>query len=111
MNKKAGYALRIVLGVYLAYLGIRMLIQMADERPSNMVFISVMAVIFTVVGTAYAIYSVKKLWDVRKEEGAIAGAAEEETEALPEEEPDEEMTETAEEQEQAEEMESDYEEK
>ena len=68
MNKKAGYAFRIVLGGYLAYLGIRMLIEMADERPSNMVFMCVMASIFTVIGAGYAIYSLKKVWELRKEE-------------------------------------------
>ena len=68
MNRKAGYAFRIVLGGYLAYIGIRILMQMIDKRPSNMVFMSVMAVIFAVIGSAYAIYSLKKVWDMRKEE-------------------------------------------
>lgn len=68
MNRKAGYAFRIVLGGYLAYIGIRILMQMIDKRPSNMVFMSVMAVIFVVIGSAYAIYSLKKVWDMRKEE-------------------------------------------
>lgn len=137
MKGKTGYAFRIVLGGYLVYLGIRMLIQMADERPSNMVFMSVMAVIFTVIGGGYAIYSLKKVWEIRKEEKGMAAAAEEETEPedadvrlntdvrpidirkadeTPEEkteavseEPDGEMEQTAEEQE--EEIENDYEEK
>ena len=68
MNRKAGYAFRIVLGGYLAYIGIRILMQMIDKRPSNMVFMSVMAVIFAVIGSAYAIYSLKKVWGSRKEE-------------------------------------------
>ena len=137
MDRKAVYAFRIVLGGYLAYLGIRMLIQMADERPSNMVFMSVIAVIFTVVGGGYTIYSLKKVWEIKKEEKSMAAAAEEETEPedadvrlntdvrpidikksdeAPEEkteavaeEPDGEMEQTAEEQE--EEIENDYEEK
>ncbi len=78
MNKKAGYAFPIVLGGYLAYIGIRMLIQMANERPSNMVFMSVMAVIFVAVGSGYAIYSLKKVWDLRKEEMTGTDAAAEE---------------------------------
>lgn len=137
MNGKTGYAFRIVLGGYLAYLGIRMLIQMADERPGNMVFMSVMAVIFIVIGGGYAVYSLKKVWEIRKEEKGMAAAAEEETEPedadvrpntdvrpidvrgadeVPEEkteavaeEPDGEMEQTAEGQE--EEIENDYEEK
>ena len=76
MDKKAGYAFRIVLGGYLAYLGIRILIQMSEERPSNMVFMCVMAVIFTVIGCGYAIYSLKKVWDMRKEGTAAADSVE-----------------------------------
>ena len=38
MNKKAWYTFRIVLGGYLAWLGIRMLIEMVNEKPNNMVF-------------------------------------------------------------------------
>lgn len=97
MNKKTGYAFRIVLGGYLAYLGIRILIQMANERPNNMVLMSVVAVIFTVIGGAYAIYSLKKVWDLRKEE--MTGTAEEAKEEMPgtDEGTEEEVTGTAEE--------------
>lgn len=104
MNKKAGYAFRIVLGGYLAYLGIRMLIQMADERPNNMVLMSVMAVIFTVIGGGYTICSLKKVWDLRKEEmgGADVSAVEEEptdskVETMPEEKADRNKSEMTEE--------------
>ncbi|MDM8236643.1 hypothetical protein [[Ruminococcus] torques] len=68
MNNKTGYGLRIVLGGYLAYLGIRMLIQTINDRPANMMFMGVMAVLFAVVGIAYAVYSLKKVWEMRKEE-------------------------------------------
>ena len=60
MNKKAWYTFRIVLGGYLAWLGIRMLIEMVNEKPNNMVFMCVMSVIFILIGLAYAIYYVKK---------------------------------------------------
>ena len=81
MNKKAGYAFRIVLGGYLAWLGIRMLIQLYNERPSNMVFMGIMSVIFTVIGGGYAIYSLKKVLELKKEEMGMAGdeSAQEET--------------------------------
>ena len=46
MNKKSGYALRIVLGGYLTYLGIRILSEMIQQRPSNMTLMSVLAVVF-----------------------------------------------------------------
>ena len=39
MNKKAWYTFRIVLGGYLAWLGIRMLIEMVNEKPNNMVYV------------------------------------------------------------------------
>ena len=68
MNNRTGYGLRIVLGGYLAYLGIRMLIQTVNERPANMMFMGAMAVIFSVVGIAYVAYSLKKVWELRKEE-------------------------------------------
>ena len=64
MNNKTGYGLRTVLGGYLAYLGIRMLIQTINDRPANMMFMGVMAVLFAVVGIAYAVYSLKKVWEI-----------------------------------------------
>ena len=67
MNKKAWYTFRIVLGGYLAWLGIRMLIEMVNEKPNNMVFMCVMSVIFILIGLAYAIYYVKKMFDLKKE--------------------------------------------
>ena len=42
MNNRTGYGLRIVLGGYLAYLGIRMLIQTVSEKPANMMFMGAM---------------------------------------------------------------------
>lgn len=77
MNNKMGYGLRTVLGGYLAYLGVRMLIQTVNNRPANMMFMGAMAVLFAVVGIAYAVYSLKKVWEVKKE-----GMAEEQTEEI-----------------------------
>ncbi len=124
MNKKAGYAFRIVLGGYLAWLGIRMLIQLYNERPSNMVFMGIMSVIFTVIGGGYAIYSLKKVLELKKEEMGMAGdeSAQEETPEVIEvsdgkqteviEVSDEEQPEKADVQETVkEEVENDYEEK
>ncbi len=68
MNKKAFYAFRIVLGGYLAYLGAGILIQMINERPGNMAFMIIVAVIFLIVGAGYAVFSLKKVLDIRKEE-------------------------------------------
>ena len=67
MNKKAWYTFRIVLGGYLAWLGIRMLIEMVNEKPNNMVFMCVMSVIFILIGLAYAILLCeKKCFDLKK---------------------------------------------
>ena len=68
MNKKAAYALRIVLGAYLAFLGVKLIIQMVQEKPTNMIYICVMSVIFVAVGGGYAVYSLKELLDIRKGE-------------------------------------------
>lgn len=83
MNKKAGYAFRIVLGGYLAWIGIRMIIQMMNERPSNMVFMCVMGGIFVLVGAPYAIYSLKKMWTLTW--GEKGGSEEAEPEEVEEE--------------------------
>ena len=83
MNKKAGYAFRIVLGGYLAWIGIRMIIQMVNERPSNMVFMCVMGGIFVLVGAPYAIYSLKKMWTLTW--GEKGGSEEPEQEEVEEE--------------------------
>lgn len=71
MNKKAWYTFRIVLGGYLAWLGIRMLIEMVNEKPNNMVFMCAMSVIFILIGSAYAVYYVKKMFDLKKEDRVI----------------------------------------
>lgn len=64
MNKKSGYALRIVLGGYLTYLGIRILSEMIQQRPSNMALMSVLAVVFILVGVAYAGNAICKTFEI-----------------------------------------------
>lgn len=64
MNKKSGYALRIVLGGYLTYLGIRILSEMIQQRPSNMTLMSVLAVVFILVGVAYAGNAICKMFEI-----------------------------------------------
>lgn len=64
MNKKSGYALRIVLGGYLTYLGIRILSEMIQQRPSNMTLMSVLAVVFILVGVAYAGNAICKAFEI-----------------------------------------------
>ena len=64
MNKKSGYALRIVLGGYLTYLGIRILSEMIQQRASNMTLMSVLAVVFILVGVAYAGNAICKTFEI-----------------------------------------------
>ena len=70
MNKKGMYIFRVILGGYLGYLGINLLVQTTKEKPSNMIFMSAMGVLFIVVGLAYAIISMKRVFDLRKEESS-----------------------------------------
>lgn len=64
MNKKSGYALRIVLGGYLTYLGIRILSEMIQQRPSNMTLMSVLAVVFILDWSAYAGNAICKTFEI-----------------------------------------------
>ena len=64
MNKKSGCALRIVLGRYLTYLGIRILSEVIQQRPSNMTLMSVLAVVFILVGVAYAGNAICKTFEI-----------------------------------------------
>lgn len=84
MNKKAVYAFRIVLGGYLAWIGVRLIFETTKEQPTNMIFMCVMGALFVLIGGGYAIYSLKKVLDIRKEErgayGTESGAEEREPE-------------------------------
>lgn len=71
MNKKASFALRIVLGGYLAWLGIRILLEINEKKPSNTLFMGIMAVVFIIIGGAYAIFSVRQVLKIRKDEMGI----------------------------------------
>ena len=86
MDKKGMYIFRVILGGYLGYLGIKLLVQMSQEKPSNMILMSVMGALFVVVGVGYAIFSLKKVLDLRKgEESDESPVATEDEEAEKEE--------------------------
>lgn len=86
MDKKGMYIFRVILGGYLGYLGIKLLVQMSQEKPSNMILMSVMGALFVVVGVGYAIFSLKKVLDLRKgEESDESPVATEDEEADKEE--------------------------
>ena len=62
MNQKSMDVLRIVAGLYLAYLGIKSMMTALSDRPENMVFFLIMAVVFMITGAGYAIYAIKRVW-------------------------------------------------
>ncbi len=61
MNKKVWDMLRIALGGYLIFVGIRILMEVASEQPSNRVFLNVTAVFFIFSGAGYALFYAKKV--------------------------------------------------
>lgn len=68
MNKKAGLVLRIILGGYLTFLGVSLLIQMIQIRPSDLVLKGTIAVVFILVGGGYAFANIKSVYKMIKAE-------------------------------------------
>lgn len=66
MDKKTWDILRTVLGVYLIWLGISLLIQVTEEKPRDMALMSALAVIFIFVGLGYALYHLDKIFNLKK---------------------------------------------
>lgn len=67
MNEKSRFILRIVAGIYLAYLGVKMIQGLMVDRPENMMFMLSMAVIFIIVGILFVISSTKNMRSSRNE--------------------------------------------
>lgn len=61
MNERSSFVLRIVAGLYLAYLGVKMIQGLIVDKPENMMFMFAMAVIFVIVGVLFIISSVKNM--------------------------------------------------
>lgn len=68
MNERSRFVLRIVAGVYLAYLGVKMIQGLIVDKPENMMFMFAMAVIFVIVGVLFVISSLKNMRSSRNEE-------------------------------------------
>lgn len=79
-RNKAGYLIWTALGTYLAWIGIRLVMQAVNIRPSDMVFTCVMGGLFIIIGISYAIYNLKKFLNIRKTEKGPSGMEEPETE-------------------------------
>ena len=70
MNKKSWMVLRIVAGMYLAFLGIQIISQVSKEQPSNLALMVCAAVVFIGVGVAYAGAAIRSIFKMSKgEEG------------------------------------------
>ena len=70
MNNKSGHIIRVILGVYLAYLGVRILMQVIKTESSNSGVMGVLSVLFILIGGGYAIFSIRNLIKVYKSENA-----------------------------------------
>lgn len=77
MNKKGGNVIRIVLGVYLIYLGVSIFIEVVQKNPANSGFMGAAGGIFVIVGAAYAFLAAKKVFaEMKKEKNAKEEPAE-----------------------------------
>lgn len=68
MNKQLMHIIRIFLGGYIIFIGIRLLIQVMDQDPSNRILLSAIATILSLAGAVSMIYSGRKLWLLLKPE-------------------------------------------
>lgn len=68
MNKKGGNVIRIVLGVYLIYLGVSIFIEVVQKNPANSGFMGAAGGIFVIVGAVYAFLAAKKVFAEMKKE-------------------------------------------
>ena len=68
MNKKTNYILRLVLGMYLTFIGINLVRETIVSRPSDLAFKIFMGVIFIIIGVGYAIWIIKRMLASKKAE-------------------------------------------
>lgn len=68
MKKKSGLVLRIILGMYLVFLGGSLLMEMVKMKPSDYMLKSFLAVIFILVGIGYAFHNIKAIYKMVNEE-------------------------------------------
>lgn len=76
MNKQMMYTIRILLGGFLAFIGIRLLIQITDQRPTNTVPLGLFAGVVIIVGAVDALFSFRKLWLMLRPEDSAPDAGE-----------------------------------
>ena len=65
MKKKSVYILKIILGGYLAFIGISLFVLMQQQKPSNMISLSVLGAISAMIGIIYAVYFLMKVLNIK----------------------------------------------
>lgn len=68
MNKKTNYILRLVLGMYLTFIGVNLVRETLASHPSDLAFKIFMGVIFIIIGAGYAIWIIKRMLASKKAE-------------------------------------------
>lgn len=76
MKKQMMYTIRILLGGFLTFIGIRLLIQITDQRPTNTVPLGLFAGVVIIVGAVDALFSFRKLWLMLRPEDSAPDAGE-----------------------------------
>lgn len=76
MNKQMMYTIRILLGGFLTFIGIRLLIQITDQRPTNTVPLGLFAGVVIIVGAVDALFSFRKLWLMLRPDDSAPDAGE-----------------------------------
>ena len=65
MKKKSVYILKIILGGYLAFIGISLFVLMQQQKPSNMISLSALGAISAMIGIIYAVYFLMKVLNIK----------------------------------------------
>ena len=68
MNNKRGHVIRTILGAYLVYLGVRILMRVVQSEPSNSEIMGLLAALFIIIGGGYAVFSIRNLIKIYKDE-------------------------------------------
>ena len=70
MNKKSRWVLRLILGGYLVFLGVSVLVQARQTQPGDLIIKVLFGVLFIVVGVFYSFTQIKRMHNsVKKESG------------------------------------------
>lgn len=68
MNERSRFILRVVAGLYLVYLGVKMIQGLMVDKPENMMLMLSVAVVFVIVGVLFVISSARNMKSFRNAE-------------------------------------------